>query len=438
MTAKDTLSRYDDAAAKAGFCRDCLALQPAAGTRRCVACGSMRLMRHEELFSLSIAHIDCDAFFASVEKRDDPSLADKPVVVGGGQRGVVSAACYIARTYGIHSAMPMFKALKACPHAVVIKGNFEKYTAASRQIRAAMEDLTPLVQPVSIDEAFVDLSGTEKLHGAPPAITLARLALRIEREDGIAVSIGLSHNKFLAKSASDLDKPRGFAVIGREETLTFLAEKPISFIWGVGASFSSTLARDGFHTIGDLQRADPRELIKRYGEHGIRLARLSRGEDSRPVNPHRETKSVSAETTFNEDLSARDALLDRLWPLCEKVSRRMKEKGFAGRVVTLKLKTDRFRSLTRRRTLDHHTNLARELFEAGRMLLTEEIPAPQSHERYRLIGVGFSDLVEAGDARQSAFFMDNHERLVKQEDAIDTLRRKFGDGVIGSGRILKK
>jgi len=396
----------------------------------------MRLLRHEELYSLSIAHLDCDAFFAAVEKRDNPELADKPVIVGGGKRGVVSTACYIARIYGVHSAMPMFKALKACPQAVVVKGNYEKYTEASRQIRAQMEALTPLVQAISIDEAFMDLSGTEKLHHAPPAVTLARLAKRIEETVGISVSIGLSHNKFLAKSASDLDKPRGFAVIGREETLTFLAEKPISFIWGVGASFSGKLSRDGFNTIGDLQRADPRDLVKRYGEHGLRLARLSRGEDSRPVNPERETKSVSAETTFNEDLRDYAPLEDILWRLCEKVSRRMKEKGFAGRVVTLKLKTAQFRSLTRRSTLDHHTNLARELFAAGKTLLREEIPSGQSRDSYRLIGIGFSDLVAAEQARQSFFFMDDHIKLEAQESAIDRLRAKFGDDIIGSARGL--
>ncbi|GGD05296.1 DNA polymerase IV 1 [Aquisalinus flavus] len=396
----------------------------------------MRLLRHAELYSLSIAHLDCDAFFAAVEKRDNPELADKPVIVGGGKRGVVSTACYIARIYGVHSAMPMFKALKACPQAVVIKGNYEKYTEASRQIRAHMEALTPLVQAISIDEAFMDLSGTEKLHHAPPAVTLARLARRIEEKVGISVSIGLSHNKFLAKSASDLDKPRGFAIIGREETLSFLAGKPISFIWGVGASFSAKLSRDGFNTIGDLQRADPRDLVKRYGEHGLRLARLSLGEDSRPVNPERETKSVSAETTFNEDLRDYAALEDILWRLCEKVSRRMKEKGFAGRVVTLKLKTAQFRTLTRRSTLEHHTNLARELFNAGKSLLREEIPGGQSRDSYRLIGIGFSDLVAAEQARQSFFFMEDHIRLEAQESAIDRLRARFGDDIIGSARGL--
>jgi DNA polymerase-4 len=390
------------------------------------------------LFSLSIAHLDCDAFFAAVEKRDDPSLADKPLIMGGGRRGVVSTCCYIARTYGVHSAMPMFKALKACPHAVVRKPDGKRIGEAARQVREEMENLTPLVQPLSIDEAFMDLSGTEKLHGTPPAITLAKLARAIEDRVGITVSIGLSHNKFLAKVASDLNKPRGFAVIGAAETETFLADKPITFIWGVGKSFSAKLARDGFNTIGDLQRAEMKELVERYGEHGLRLAYLCRGQDRRRVNPSSATKSVSAETTFHKDLRDRKELEDILWGLSEKVSKRMKKKEFTGRVVTLKLKTAGFRSFTRRKTLDMHTNLATLLFETGRDLLHEAIKTPISEEAYRLIGIGFSDLRMADGAGQSFLFMEEHEKLSARESAIDSLREKFGDEAISTGRSLRK
>ncbi|MEL7028055.1 MAG: DNA polymerase IV, partial [Pseudomonadota bacterium] len=255
------------------LCRSCLARAP-AGAVRCPACGAPRLIAHPELFDLEIAHVDCDAFYAAVEKRDDPSLADKPVIVGGGRRGVVSAACYIARSYGVRSAMPMFKALKACPDAVVVRPNMEKYVEVSRQIRALMSDLTPLVQPISIDEAFLDLSGTQRLHRASAAESLAGLALSIEREVGVTASIGLSHNKFLAKVASDLDKPRGFSVIGRAETLEFLRDKPVSLIWGVGAKFQARLEAQGIRTIGTLQEMDPAELARRYGEMGLRLAGL--------------------------------------------------------------------------------------------------------------------------------------------------------------------
>ena len=436
MSPSGTENSNDSQGYKA-FCRDCLTDQPAAA-RRCTSCGGIRLLRHPELFDLSIAHLDCDAFFAALEKRDDPSLADKPLIIGGGKRGVVSTCCYIARTYGVHSAMPMFKALKACPHAVVMKPDGKKISEASRAIRDEMEALTPLVQPLSSDEAFMDLSGTEKLHGTPPSKTLAALALRIEQNVGITVSIGLSHNKFLAKVASDYDKPRGFAIIGREETFSFLADKPITFIWGVGKAFSAKLERDGFQTIGDLQQTDPSELARKYGELGLRLARLSRGQDIRRVNPSRETKSVSSETTFRTDLTEYKALEDILWRLSEKVSARMKKQGFSGRVVTLKLKTAAFRSLTRRRTLDHTTNFAREIFETGRALLREVIPGAHADTAFRLLGIGLSDLSENDDALQAAMFMEDHEKMTAQEKAIDSLRAKFGDTAIGTGRSFRQ
>ena len=195
---------------------------PAAPTAA-PSCGSPRLVRHPELAHLAIAHVDCDAFYAAIEKRDNPALRDKPLIVGGGHRGVVATACYIARTYGVRSAMPMFEARRLCPHAEVVRPDMAKYAAAGREVRARMLDLTPLVEPLSIDEAFLDLSGTARLHGLAPAKTLARFAKRVEAEIGITVSIGLSHNKFLAKVASDLDKPRGFSVLGAGEAAAFLA-----------------------------------------------------------------------------------------------------------------------------------------------------------------------------------------------------------------------
>src|SRR2546421_2067318 len=284
-----------------GLCRDCLVDAPEGP--RCPACGSPRLVRHPELDTLTIAHVDCDAFYAAIEKRDDPSLADKPVIVGGGKRGVVATACYIARTFGVKSAMPMFKALKLCPGAIVVGPDMEKYARVGREVRALMLELTPLVEPVSIDEAFLDLSGTERLHGRPPATSLAAFARRVESALGITVSIGLSANKFLAKIASDLDKPRGFAVLARDEAVAFLAGKPVGFIWGVGKVAAARLQRDGFSSVGDLQRADETDLMKRYGVEGRRLWRLSRGIDDRFVNPEREVKSVFAETTFNQDIA---------------------------------------------------------------------------------------------------------------------------------------
>ena len=424
MSENDTLS---------GFCRDCLTILD-EHTSACASCGGARIVRHREALSLAIAHLDCDAFYAAVEKRDDPALADAPVIIGGGQRGVVSTACYVARTYGIRSAMPMFKALKACPDAVVIKPDMAKYAAVGRAIRTMMQALTPLVEPLSIDEAFMDLTGTERLHGMKPALALADLQRRIKAEIGVTVSIGLSHNKYLAKIASDFDKPHGFKVIGREETTSFLAAQPISLIWGVGKAMNATLAKDGLTQIAQLQAIDEATLAKRYGEMGLRLYRLSRGLDTRMVRPSREVKSVSSETTFSDDVRDPRWLEDRLWMLCEKVSARMKEKHLTGRVVTLKLKTADFKSLTRRATLPRHSNLARTAFKTAQPLLRDSLKGAA----YRLIGIGFSDLAPEDGAPQAELFEADEQRLASQEKAIDEIRARFGDDIIGAGRTFKK
>lgn len=413
------------------FCRDCFATQPPGG-RRCTACASPRVVAHDELDALSIAHVDCDAFYAAIEKRDDPSLADRPVIIGGGRRGVVSTCCYIARISGVRSAMPMFKALKLCPEAAVIKPDMEKYARVGREVRQAMLALTPLVEPLSIDEAFLDLSGTERLHGAAPALTLARFARQVEREIGITVSVGLSYNKFLAKIASDLDKPRGFAAIGRGEALDFLGPKPVSLIWGVGRAMQEALARDGLKCIADLRRLDETELMRRYGAMGQRLARLARGEDNRRVNPEGEVKSVSAETTFNEDIHDGRALEKHLFRLCEKVSARCKAKHLSGRSVTLKLKTADFRLRTRSRALETPTALAARLFEAGRDLLAREVDGTA----FRLIGIGLSDLADLDKADPADLVDTTVARNVKVEGAIDSLRARFGKAAVIKGILL--
>src|SRR6201999_4376696 len=322
---------------------------------RCQACGSPRILRHSELDTLSIAHVDCDAFYATIEKRDDPSLAAEPVIVGGGKRGVVATACYVARTFGVKSAMPMFEALRLCPHAKVVRPNMEKYARTGREVRQLMFALTPLVEPLSIDEAFLDLSGTARLHGMSPAKALARFAADVEQQLRITVSIGLSCNKFLAKVASDLDKPRGFAVLGATEAPAFLAPKPVSFIYGVGKISAARYAADGFHRIADLQRVSEMEPPRRYGDEGRRLARLARGLDARTVSADRETKSVSSETTFETDISNFRSLERILWSLAEEVSARLKTKQLAGSTVTLKLKTADFKIRTRARSLESST-----------------------------------------------------------------------------------
>jgi DNA polymerase-4 len=412
------------------FCRDCLADMPAKAAR-CAACGSPRLARHPELDSLTIAHIDCDAFYATIEKRDDPSLADKPVVVGGGKRGVVAAACYVARTYGIRSAMPMFEAKRRCPDAVVVKPNMAKYVEVGREVRRRMFALTPLVEPLSIDEAFLDLTGTERLHGMSAAKALARFARDVERDIGITLSVGLSANKFLAKIASDMDKPRGFAVLGANEAAAFLAPKPIGFIYGVGAVSAAKLANDGYRLIADLQRAEEKELARRYGEEGARLWRLARGIDSRSVSAERETKSISAETTFDRDIGEFRPLEQYLWELTERVSFRLKANALAGSTVTLKLKSADFKIRTRARSLAAPTQLAARIFAAGRDLLEHEVGAT----RFRLIGIGVSHLEDAtGD--DLADLID--ARSAKAEHAVDRLRSKFGRDAIVKGLALEE
>jgi DNA polymerase IV len=410
------------------FCRDCLADAPA--TARCPACGSPRLARHAELDRLTIAHVDCDAFYATIEKRDDPSLADKPVIVGGGKRGVVTAACYIARTYGIRSAMPMFEALRRCPQAVVVRPTMAKYAKVGRDVRRAMLELTPLVEPLSIDEAFLDLTGTERLHGMSAAKVLARFAGRVEREFGITVSIGLSANKFLAKIASDMDKPRGFAVLGQAEAAAFLAPKPVGFIYGVGAASAAKLAGDGYRLIADLQHADERDLMRRYGEEGARLARLAHGIDARRVDPARETKSISAETTFERDIGDFRPLEQTLWNLTEKVSARLKANALAGSTVTLKLKSADFKLRTRAQALGAPTQLAARIFAAGRELLRREVGTT----RFRLIGIGISILEDADD-NDLADLLDR--RGAQAEHAVDRLREKFGRDAVVKGLALE-
>ena len=409
-----------------GFCRDCFT---AVGPQdlRCPKCRGPRLKRHPEIHALSIAHIDCDAFYAAIEKRDRPELKDKPVIIGGATRGVVSTACYVARIKGVKSAMPMFKALALCPEATVIRPDIRKYSAVGRQVRELMLELTPLVEPISIDEAFLDLTGTTRLHGHSPALSLAILLSDIETKLGISASAGLSYNKYLAKVASDLEKPRGFSVIGKTEAKTFLAEKPVSLIWGVGKAFQAQLLKDGITQIGQLQSMERGDLMRRYGVMGARLYHLSRGEDARSVSPDDETKSISAETTFNHDISAYAALERILWQLSEKVSRRAKYDGLAGLTVVLKLKTADFKIRSRNTTLAEPTQLAHRIFSAAQPLLKREATGTE----FRLIGVGISHLSQA--VAETATLDAKFEALTKAERAIDKLRGKFGRHAVERG-----
>jgi DNA polymerase-4 len=407
------------------FCRDCLADIDVAAVR-CGACGSPRLARHRALASLTLAHIDCDAFYATVEKRDNPEIADRPVIIGGGKRGVVAAACYIARTFGVRSAMPMFKALALCPSAVVVRPDMAKYVRVGREVRQAMQTLTPLVEPLSIDEAFLDLRGTERLHGMIPAKVLARFAAQVEREIGITVSVGLSCNKFLAKIASDLDKPRGFAAIDQDEARIMLADRPVGFIFGVGPATQQRLEQRGFRTIGDLQRAGEIDLMKQFAAEGRRLWRLARGIDDRLVVPDRGAKSISNETTFETDIRDFATLEKLLWRLSEKVSSRLKSGDLAGSTITLKLKTADFRQRTRAQSIHAPTQLANKIFAISREMLAKEIDGTA----FRLIGTGVSALqpgTQAGDTDMI------DARSAAAERAVDDLRKKFGDAAVIRG-----
>ncbi len=413
------------------LCRDCFYLFDGPGTTllRCQRCFGTRVVAHEELMALAIAHVDCDAFYASVEKRDNPDLRGKPVIVGGGTRGVVTTACYQARIAGVHSAMPMFKARKACPEAIIIRPNMKKYVTVSRQIRTRMRRLTPLVQAVSIDEAYLDLSGTTRLHGAPPAVLLARLARDIETDIGITISIGLSTNRFLAKCASDLDKPRGFSVIGAGEAQDFLHDKPIRFIGGVGKAMQKMLRRDNLHTIGQLQALDARDLARRYGAMGVLLAKRARGIDNSRVTPNRGAKSISCETTLGRDIASEALLRRRLRALSERVSHRLKRNHLGGQSVTLKLKTASFQTLTRSRKLNAPTQLADRIFHEAADLLRREIRGTA----YRLIGVGVSDLCAERFADPDDLIEQERHKRRRAEEAMDRVRERFGWEAVKTG-----
>ena len=411
------------------LCRECGHLSVPGAL--CPACRSPRILRHPELFTLAIAHVDCDAFFASVEKRRRPELADRPVIVGGGTRGVVTTACYIARLSGVHSAMPMFKARRLCPDAIVIRPDMAAYAAAARQMRAMMARLTPLVQPLSIDEAALDLSGTQALHGAPPAAVLARFARDVEAEMGVTISIGLARNRLLAKLAAGRDKPRGFAVLGQEAART-LAGEPVGILPGVGPAQERRLAKLGISHVGQLQALDTRQARRLLGDDGPSLVGRAMGEDARTVDPAGVAKSISAETTFAADLTERAELERHLWRLSERLALRLREKDFSAVGVVLKLKTAQFASRTRTTRLPQPTALPDTLFEAARALLAREADGTA----FRLIGIGASglaalDTADAGDLADP----DTGRRRARQ-GAIDGLRARFGTAVIGRGRGL--
>ena len=382
------------------LCRDCCALVD-VGDAACARCGGTRLVVHAEIAELGIAHIDCDAFYASVEKRDRPELARQPTIIGhAGGRGVVVTACYIARAFGVRSAMPMFEARARCPEAIVIAADMAKYKRVSEAIRAILRTATSTIEPLSLDEAYLDLT-VERRQGAPAA-ALAAIAARVEREVGITVSIGLSYNKFLAKLASDLHKPRGFSLVGRAEAKAFLAPLSVRKIHGVGAVTARRMEASGLRTAADLQALSKAELTARFGKLGERLALYAQGNDDRRVTPDRPMKSVSAETTLARDTGSRDELGAIAGRLSERVAAELVVRGVAANSVTLKLKTSDFRILTRSRRLAYPTQRASVL----RACLAAMIDKEADGRRFRLIGVGVGGVGSAVGADPADLFSE--------------------------------
>ena len=382
------------------LCRDCCEIVEPSGAA-CSRCGAERLIEHPELTELSIGHVDCDAFYASVEKRDRPEIANEPLIVGHpGGRGVVTTACYIARRFGVHSAMPMFKARELCPQAVIISPDMKKYKATSDRIRRVFAMATGQIEPVSLDEAYLDLSPEHRRIDQPAAQLLARISRKVEAAIGITVSIGLGPNKFLAKLASDRDKPRGFSVIGQAEARAVLAPMKVGKIHGVGAVTARRLEAAGILTIGDLQRRSEMQLTVEHGRFGRRLASYAIGEDDRAVTPDRPTKSISAETTFDRDTGSVAELTEIAEGLCQRVAQSLERQELAGGGVVLKLKTSEFKLITRSRRLAHPTQRAETLMEAVKGLIEKAADGT----RFRLIGIGADPLSPAEEADPPGLF----------------------------------
>ncbi|MGB0541448.1 MAG: DNA polymerase IV [Hyphomicrobiales bacterium] len=398
----------------------------------CNKCYSANLVSNNEIENLNIAHVDCDAFYAAIEKRDNPKYKNFPIIIGGGKRGVVATACYIARTRGVKSAMPMYKALKLCPDAIIIKPNMQKYKKASKVINNLMKEITPLVEPLSLDEAFLDLSGTSRLHKKIPAVLLAELSKKIQKKVGISVSIGLSYNKFLSKICSDIDKPRGFSIINRLEAQSFLKDKPVEVIWGVGNTLKNRLNNDGIRTIGQIREMDCNELIVKYGSIGSHIHKLSNAEDTREIKPFRKVKSISHETTFEKDTNDEVFLKKILWSLCEKVSDRAKEKGLGGSTINLKIKTKDFKLISRSVTIEEPTQIAEIIFQTSKLLLFREI----KKNKFRLLGVGLSNLKDSEICDLYDLINTNSNKEKNIEFAIDAIRDRYGVNLIKKGRSI--
>jgi len=373
----------------------------------------------------AILHIDMDAFYASVEVLDDPSLRGKPVMVGGTPegRGVVAAASYEARRYGVHSAMSAARAIRLCPDGIFLRGRMDRYAEVSRQVFAIFDDYTPLVEPLSIDEAFLDVTGCRRLFGS--AETVGRtIKKRILDEVGLVASVGLASNKFLAKLASDLDKPDGFVVIVPNKARALLADLPIGKLWGVGKVAEKQMHRFGIRKVADLLAIPQELLIEQFGDHAAHLLELAVGHDERPVVPVHEAKSIGNETTFREDIADADELRDILDHLAAKVARRLRAHGFLARTVTLKARYPDFTTHTRSATLPEASDSSVVLRDTARQLLKTNLG--RRGRPLRLIGVTASNLVPPGRGQGQLFQDEDRERDRKLDRIMDQVHGKFG------------
>jgi DNA polymerase IV len=382
-----------------------------------------------------ILHADMDAFYASVEERDRPELVGKPVIIGGTpeQRGVVSAANYVARRYGIHSAMPAVTARRLCPQGVFLPPRIGYYVEVSTQIREIFERFTPLVEQLSLDEAFLDVTGSEHLFGL--AVEIARqLKEAIRRETRLVVSVGAAPNKFLAKIASDLKKPDALVVVEPEKVQEFLDLLPVGRLWGVGKQSNKIFQRMGIATIGQLRRYPVDVLKSRFGASGEHLWRLAHGLDDRPVSPERDAKSISHETTFERDIDDLDVLRAWLLELAEQVGWRLRKHRLRGRTVHLKVRFADFSLITRSQTLAQPTDITQELWQAGAEMLTRRLPA--EHLPVRLLGLGVSGLDDAGVVQGMLFDREERERHARLDAVRDEVKDRFGTGAIRRGSSL--
>ncbi len=385
-------------------------------------------------FDRAILHVDMDAFYASVEVLDDPSLRGKPVIVGGTPegRGVVSAASYEARAFGVHSAMSAARAVKLCPDGVFLRGRMDRYAEVSQQIFAVFRDFTPLVEPLSIDEAFMDVSGCGRLFGSPTEI--GRLVKRrVADELGLVASVGLASNKFLAKLASDLEKPDGFVVIRPHEARSLLAELPVSKLWGVGKVAEAKLRELGILRVRDLLAAPPADLVRHFGDHMNHLLELAVGHDTRPVIPSHEAKTIGNETTFGEDIADPRHLQEILNHLCDKVARRLRADSFLAGTLTLKARFPDFTTHTRSVTPPEPTDSDVEIREHARQLLERKLG--RRGRPLRLIGITASKLARSGKAQVELFPDPARKRDRELDRVLDKVRGRFGDKL---GRGVKK